>query len=103
MSTTRYFSTETRASEINNVITGNGSDIVIGNDVFNIITLGNGNDSVLIGSAGARVFGGTGNDTIVPSAAPSEIHGGGGWNTLDYSWEKDPITINVQTGCRRQA
>ena len=91
------FNGDTR-SEINNIITGNGSDIVIGNDVFNIITLGNGNDSVLIGSAGARVFGGTGNDTIVPSAAPSEIHGGGGWNTLDYSWEKDPITVNVQTG-----
>jgi serralysin len=76
------FNGDTR-SEINNVITGNGSDIVIGNDVFNIITLGNGNDSVLIGGAGARVFGGTGNDTIVPSAAPSEIHGGGGWNKLD--------------------
>jgi hypothetical protein len=91
------FNGDTR-SEINNVITGNGSDIVIGNDVFNIITLGNGNDSVLIGGAGARVFGGTGNDTIVPSAAPSEIHGGGGWNKLDYSWEKDPITINVQNG-----
>ncbi|PWT91954.1 MAG: hypothetical protein C5B56_03080 [Proteobacteria bacterium] len=89
------------ASEIDNIITGDGNDTVWGNDVRNTITLGTGSDIVYIGSAGATVNCGStqySGDTIFTSFAESVINGGAGWDTLNYSWDNSPIIVNVQTG-----
>ena len=77
---------DTRA-EIDNIITGNGNDVVHGNDVFNTIRLGNGNDHVILGSGGGFVTTGTGSDIIEGSIGPT--------NTLDYRWETLPIVVSI--------
>jgi serralysin len=87
-----------KRSEIDNIITGNGDDTVIGNDVFNTITLGSGSDTVRVGSGGARINGGSGSDTFYTSYAASSVDGGGGFNTLNYSWDKDKINVDLRTG-----
>jgi hypothetical protein len=87
------------ASEIDNIITGNGSDTVIGNDVYNHITLGNGNDTVTVGGAGATIVCGAGTDTIsIPDVGACTIQGAG-TTTLDYSAvDLGPITVDIQNG-----
>jgi hypothetical protein len=91
------------ASEINNIITGDGRAIeVIGNDLFNIVTLGKGKeDLVTIGSGGAMVDCGSGGDTIRGNLAYSVINGGSGFDRLDYSQQtdaSDTLTFDLGAG-----
>ena len=89
------------SSEINNLITGNGDDTVIGNDLYNTITLGSGTDNVTPGGAGADIICGTGDDTVLigNNTGGCAIEGNSsGTATLDYNALSRNLTVNVQTG-----
>jgi serralysin len=81
---------DTRA-EIDNIITGNGNDVVHGNDVYNTIRLGNGNDHVILGPGGGDVRPGTGSDIIEGSNTPNATLR----NVLDYSGDSSGIEVNL--------
>ena len=62
--------------------TGNGADILTGNDANNLLAGGGGNDE-LFGLAGRdRLKGNQGNDTLYGGAARDTLKGGGGDDTL---------------------
>ena len=103
------YGTDTR-SEIGNIFTGNGDDVVYGNDIFNAITLGNGNDVVNCGGGGSHVFAGDGadnlfgggGDTFTLTGGVYNVVGGDGNNILDLSGltpvNGDPFTIDNNNG-----
>ena len=79
-------------AEIGSIITGNGNDVVHGNDLYNTIILGSGNDHVTLGSGGGFIRLGTGSDIIEGSIAPNATSPR---NVLDYSWESSGIEVNL--------
>jgi len=61
---------------IENAIGGNGSDVIIGNNVDNHLSGGAGNDSIT---------GGEGNDSIIGGEGNDSIDGGNGTDTAQFS------------------
>jgi len=99
-------------SDIENVTTGAGEDMIQGNDVANVLDSGDGDDwlyagggdDVLIGGEGTdRLFGGDGNDTVVFKSSDdltvdlNEEWQGGNLNTSE-GMDKIIDVENVTTG-----
>jgi Ca2+-binding RTX toxin-like protein len=88
-------------SEITELITGSGNDIVTGNDLDNIIST-NGGDDTLIGGPGTdRLYGGAGNDTLsggTRSAANNQLWGGDGNDTASYEGVAGVVYADLAKG-----
>jgi Ca2+-binding RTX toxin-like protein len=67
---------------IENVITGNGNDIVYGNDAVNQLIGGNGNDNLHGRGGDDRLFGGVGYDTINGGQGNDALYGENGYDSL---------------------
>jgi Ca2+-binding RTX toxin-like protein len=110
---------------IENVTTGNGADLVIGDDAANVLKTGGGNDvsngragddSMDGGSGNDRLFGEEGDDTItggsgndlqdggegddllMGGSGADEMVGGEGTDTVDYSASGSGVNVNLGTG-----
>jgi serralysin len=57
-----------KRSEISNIITGNGNDVVWGNDIDNTISTGAGTDTIYAGTGNDIISGGAGPDTSIFSS-----------------------------------
>jgi Ca2+-binding RTX toxin-like protein len=107
---------------IENVTTGNGADLVIGDDGANVLRTGGGNDvsngragddSMDGGSGNDRLFGeegddtlvggsgndsqdgGEGNDLLIGGSGADELVGGDGIDTVDYSASSNGVNANL--------
>jgi Ca2+-binding RTX toxin-like protein len=69
-------------SSIENVRTGDGDDLVYGDEVANILTTGNGNDEVYAGDGNNIITTGAGNDSVVGGDDDDVIIGGGNADAL---------------------
>ncbi|MEQ9325703.1 MAG: S8 family serine peptidase, partial [Rhodospirillales bacterium] len=91
--------TITAGTDIENVYTGDGNDVVIGNGLDNTLHAGRGDDTisggggndVLYGEAGNdTLVGGSGQDTLIGGAGDDLIYGGSGNDTVIFagqSWD----------------
>ena len=70
---TGYYNEEIRNFE--NIYTGDGADIVIGNAAANVINTGDGNDYINGSGGDDQLIGGRGNDTIVGGFGNDRING----------------------------
>ena len=59
-----YQMTISEGSDIENVMTGSGSDYIIGNDIDNVINTGDGDDVIYSGDGSDTIISGTGSDII---------------------------------------
>jgi Ca2+-binding RTX toxin-like protein len=71
-----------------NVIGGDGNDVISGDGGRNVLVGGNGNDTIR---------GGNGNDTILGGAGVDTLDGEGGTNTLSYAGSLGAVTVNLLT------
>lgn len=90
-----------RGVVIENAVTGNGDDLLIGNHAANLMSGGDGydtlrgslgNDELLGGKNGDRLFGGQGNDLLRGGSGLDKIEGGVGDDTLLGALGKDVLT-----------
>lgn len=109
-------------ASIENVTTGNGSDLVIGDDEANVLRTGGGNDvsngragddSMDGGSGNDRLFGeegddtlvggsgndsqdgGEGNDLLIGGSGADELVGGDGIDTVTYATSTNGVNANL--------
>jgi Ca2+-binding RTX toxin-like protein len=75
---------DTVAADIENLMGGSGSDVLVGNGVANRIDAGSGND---------RATGGDGDDTILGGQGDDTLDGGNGADTLDGDVGFDRCTV----------
>lgn len=68
---------------IENVVTGDGDDVLIGNDFNNELRGMRGDDSVSGGAGNDKLFGGAGNDLLFGGDGEDELDGGDGRDSLD--------------------
>jgi serralysin len=91
-------------SEISGLDTGNGNDVVTGNDVFDTIRLGSGTDTVNAGSGGGLYYAGSGTDVfnggagddyfnLAAAASSDMLDGGGGHNTAIFADDYASYTL----------
>lgn len=76
---------------IENARSGNGNDILIGNDVANRMLAGAGDDQLYGGKGNDELFGGTGNDLLDGGAGVDRLLGGAGDDNLDGGREADVL------------
>lgn len=67
---------------IENIRTGDGNDLIFGDDFANILTTGNGNDEVYAGDGNNIITTGAGNDSVVGGDDDDVINGGGNADAL---------------------
>ena len=104
-------------SEVSSLLTGDGNDVVFGNDVFDTVVLGGGSDTVRAGSGGGMYVAGSGADTFFGGAGADYfnlgnftttemVDGGGGSNTAIFAgnssayndaFNNGTITVSVKT------
>ena len=82
----------------NNIQTNGGDDSIDGGAGIDNINSGSGNDYVNGGAGDDIITGGTGNDTIDGGAGADTLDGGSGGNILDYTSSVAGVTINMLTG-----
>lgn len=76
-------------ADIENLIGGDGNDVITGNALNNVLTGGDGNDTLT---------GGLGNDTFMEGSASNgndTFHGGAGIDTVDYSGRSNDLTVTM--------
>lgn len=76
-------------TDIENVVAGDGNDLLIGNALANDLVGGRGNDTL---------DGGAGNDTLEGGAGADSLIGGAGTNTVAYRLSTAAVTVNLATG-----
>jgi Ca2+-binding RTX toxin-like protein len=83
-----------------NVTTGGGDDVVVGNADDNVIATGVGNDTVTDGAGSDTVDLGSGNDRMIVCADESSdiFAGGDGFDTLDLSEFSLSIVVDLDGG-----
>jgi serralysin len=102
------FNGDTR-SEVSALLTGDGNDIVNGNDVFDTITLGAGSDTVNAGSGGGKYIAGSGADDFFGGASADyfdlgnfttteRVDGGGGSNVAIFAGKQADYTDGFNNG-----
>jgi len=64
----------------------------------NVLVGGSGNDTLIAGPGSDLLIGGSGNTVFVPGTGNDHIVGGLGTNTVDYSSQPGPITVNLAQG-----
>jgi len=70
------------AADIENIIGGNGSDVLIGNDANNKLIGGAGNDRILGNGGADSLVGDAGGDTLIGGIGNDNLKGGAGNDTL---------------------
>lgn len=94
-------------SDIENILTGAGSDVITGSTVSNVLDTGNGNDKVDAGAGNDTVYGGAGNDVvnggdgndrITAGTGSDNVTGGTGVDTVDYSAATTAVAVDLTTG-----
>ena len=83
--------------DIENVITGNGDDTVVGNDLDNIIMAGDGDDNILLSKGSDQVYGGSGADEFLVQGAEGFEHYIGD-NTVIKDFEVGIDSLSVADG-----
>ncbi len=90
---------------VEGVVSGEGSDLLIGNDLVNRLsgTDGNdriegngGNDLLIGGSGGDELLGGAGDDVILPETGGDRVDGGDGSDTVDVVYFTGDITVDLR-------
>jgi len=86
---------------IENVVSTDFADTLIGNAEANSLNGRGGNDS-LVGAAGNdSLDGGSGNDTLNGGSGNDTLNGGaGGFDVANYSGASGPLTVNLATGTK---
>ncbi len=82
---------------IENVLGGEGNDVVTGNDAANVLRGNGGNDTLIGGSGMDQLFGGDGDDTIYWDAADNlaNVQGGTGADVLVFTSGAAPTTFDL--------
>ncbi len=81
-----------------NLISGDGDDVLVGTSGANAISGGDGDDDIRGGGGDDSVFGGNGNDIVYASLGTDNADGGLGTDTLfTTSWTGDYV-VNLVTG-----
>ena len=75
-------------SGIENVLGGDGNDIIQGDAAANMLEGGNGDD---------QLHGGGGNDTLIGGAGADQLFGDGGTNTASYRGSTSGVTVDLVT------
>jgi Ca2+-binding RTX toxin-like protein/subtilisin-like proprotein convertase family protein len=83
---------------IENAYTGDGNDIITGNDAANLIRSGRGNDSISAGLGNDSLFGGTGDDTLDGGAGTDSLVGGAGDDTYTVDNTGDGVVELANEG-----
>ncbi|WP_026941334.1 calcium-binding protein [Hellea balneolensis] len=92
---------------IENLVLGNGDDIVEGDDSDNVLDGGNGDNMIsgfdgndtLIGGTGAdTLLGGLGDDILSGNLGTDILNGGAGIDTGDFSYSTIDLTIDLENG-----
>lgn len=85
--------------EIENVITGGGNDIIIGNHLNNTIKAGAGDDNVMLSIGQDLIYGGDGADTFYAQGAMGDLYFIG-TNTVIKDFEVGVDILTVSDGSR---
>ncbi len=85
-------------SEIENLISGSGSDTIRGTNVANRIEAGAGNDTVFGAAGNDTILGGSGNDTLRGETGNDLINGGIGDDILNGDMGGDTYQFNNNWG-----
>jgi len=101
---------------IENVVAGNGNDIITGSNSVNDLHGGGGVDWLLGLDGDDNLYGGSGNDTLIGGAGGDDLFGGagdddfyggdgddlyigaGGWDTIHFTGSTKDWTINLSFG-----
>jgi len=79
---------------IENVTSGDGSDILIGNGVANTLTANDGNDKLVGGGSNDKLFGGNDNDTLDGGGGNDRLNGGANVDTALF-FGSGNVTVNL--------
>ena len=82
---------EDTLSQIENAITGDGDDLIVGSDFANVIQVGNGNDYVYAGDGADSIYGGNGADELGGYLGNDFISGGSGADFLNGEEGDDEV------------
>ncbi|MGM0740843.1 MAG: calcium-binding protein, partial [Pseudomonadota bacterium] len=94
-------------AEFENLIAGQGNNLIIGSDAGNdlfasggnaTIHGGDGNDTLRAGSGDDQMFGGAGDDLLMGSFGSDAFDGGEGIDTLDLSCQSNDFTVDLALG-----
>jgi serralysin len=85
--------------EIENVTTGSGNDIIVGNHLDNIIKAGNGDDNVMLTTGEDVIFGGDGADSFYAQGAMGDLYFIG-TNTIIKDFEVGVDSLLVADGSK---
>ena len=80
---------------IENLVSGNGDDVLIGNDLANVLNGTGGNDRLSGGFGDDALFGGDGDDVLDGGFGFDFLDGGTGNDTADYSFLDPTTAISV--------
>jgi Ca2+-binding RTX toxin-like protein len=84
-----------------NLVGGNGSDILTANAAGNRITAGPGNDRIDGGPGNDRVDGGQGNDTVIARVGNDTSIGGPGIDVISYAGNPAAVRVSLATAARQ--
>ena len=87
-----------KISEIENVTTGDGDDVVTGDAESNTVSTGSGDDRVSAGAGDDRINSGQGDDFISGGAGHDTLDGSSGQNTLIFTGTDLPLNIDLNAG-----
>lgn len=80
---------------IENVLTGNGADVLRGNILANVLTSGGGDDDLYGGAGNDSLYAGNGNDILRGDLGDDVLNGGAGRDTLIFSGAT-PVRVDLR-------
>ena len=94
---TLLFESDTR-SLIGTLVSGNGNDTIIGNELANVLHGNGGNDFIDGGIGNDRLYGGAGDDVLMGSFGINQLWGGEGTDTASYAGRSGVVHADLSAG-----
>lgn len=94
---TLLFESDTR-SLIGTLVSGNGNDTIIGNELNNVLHGNGGNDFIDGGIGNDRLYAGAGDDVLMGSFGINQLWGGDGIDTASYAGRSGVVHADLSAG-----